>query len=534
MQQVKQKQFAFSIYYSGLLLLIAFLPLSKFVMSVSQFMIIGGWLIDGQLVDKFKRFFTSRLALLLVSVYMLHIAGLFYTTDFEYAIKDLRIKLPLLILPLLLSTGPKVSVRQFEYLLYALISGVTISTLISFFIYLGIIVRPVNDIRDISIFISHIRLSLLCCLSVFAAAYLAVNRYRAGNYLYVFILLALSAWLIYFLFLIESLTGILIMMAGMMILPAWLFYRYGNMAVKIATLAVCILIPLLATNYIMRVDESFNKSSQKNQAILAIKTASGNPYVHSIDNFETENGNRVWNYVCEEELQKEWNKRSKINYHGRDLKNQEIKYTLIRFLSSRDLTKDSVGVWKLTPAEIVSIEKGIANVDYQQKSSIRARVHQVIWEFKNAKIGHDPSGHSVIQRLEFWKAALGIIKQNLLTGVGTGDVPDAFKQQYVKTGSPLSEQWRLRSHNQYLSFAVAFGLTGAVWFIITLFYPLYKRSAKRDFLYVAFSLIAIISMLTEDTLETQAGVTFFALFNSLLLFVNPQNARSGVNSNPEE
>ena len=32
-------------------------------------------------------------------------------------------------------------------------------------------------------------------------------------------------------------------------------------------------------------------------------------------------------------------------------------------------------------------------------------------------------------------------------------------------------------------------------------------------------------MVTEDTLETQAGVTFFALFTSIFLFVNPQNPR---------
>jgi hypothetical protein len=29
-------------------------------------------------------------------------------------------------------------------------------------------------------------------------------------------------------------------------------------------------------------------------------------------------------------------------------------------------------------------------------------------------------------------------------------------------------------------------------------------------------------MLTEDTLETQAGVTFYALFNCLFLFAKPE------------
>jgi hypothetical protein len=40
-----------------------------------------------------------------------------------------------------------------------------------------------------------------------------------------------------------------------------------------------------------------------------------------------------------------------------------------------------------------------------------------------------------------------------------------------------------------------------------------------DYLYITFFLIAVVSFLTEDTLETQAGVTFFAFFNSFFLFV---------------
>jgi hypothetical protein len=39
---------------------------------------------------------------------------------------------------------------------------------------------------------------------------------------------------------------------------------------------------------------------------------------------------------------------------------------------------------------------------------------------------------------------------------------------------------------------------------------------------VVFWMIAMISFLTEDTLETQAGATFFSLFNSVFLFARPQ------------
>ncbi len=37
--------------------------------------------------------------------------------------------------------------------------------------------------------------------------------------------------------------------------------------------------------------------------------------------------------------------------------------------------------------------------------------------------------------------------------------------------------------------------------------------------YYVFYVILILSMLFEDTLETQMGLTLFAFFNSFLLFV---------------
>jgi hypothetical protein len=42
---------------------------------------------------------------------------------------------------------------------------------------------------------------------------------------------------------------------------------------------------------------------------------------------------------------------------------------------------------------------------------------------------------------------------------------------------------------------------------------------KLSPLYFAFLFIAVISFLTEDTLESQSGVTFFAYFNSLFLWL---------------
>ena len=521
------KQIAFYLYFSGLILLVASLPLSKFTMSIAQFMLFGGWLIGGNIPGKLKSFFSNRLALLITSVFLLHLLGLWNTSDFNYAFKDLRIKLPILLLPLVLATSPLLTGKQFEKVIISGIAGVTISTLISLMIFLGIIHRPVIDIRDISIFISHIRLALLCCLAVFLASWLIYKHWDGKPNYYVVILLPIAIWLIGFIILIESLTGVIILFVSLVIMSAWFAYRSGGIWVRVFVLIILAFLPYSIYRYVNSVNASFTSHEKVDYSKLEKYTESGNEYYHYPDLEDYENGYPIWTYQCETEMEVQWNRRSQLNYDGKDRKGQELRFTLMRFLSSKGLRKDSAAVWKLTDSEIKSVENGIANVKYQKKSSLEARIHQSLWEIHNRKLRDDQSGHSLTQRIEYWNTAIAIIKQFPFTGVGTGDVPDAFQIQYEIMKSKLSKEWRLRSHNQYLSFGVAFGLPGLIWFLIVIIYPVIRQIKKRDFLYVSFALISIMSMLTEDTLETQAGVTFFALFSSLFLFVNPINQSVG-------
>src|ERR1051326_3980063 len=137
----------------------------------------------------------------------------------------------------------------------------------------------------------------------------------------------------------------------------------------------------------------------------------GNPYLNDTANVEMENGNYVWLNVCEKELAEEWNKKSTLNYNGKDLKGNEIKYTLIRFLTSKNLNKDAVAVKSLSKEEISAIEKGIPNVNYMGVFNPAARIKVIAWEFRKYFRGGNPSGHSVVERVEFWKDAREKIKK---------------------------------------------------------------------------------------------------------------------------
>jgi O-antigen ligase len=149
---------------------------------------------------------------------------------------------------------------------------------------------------------------------------------------------------------------------------------------------------------------------------------------------------------------------------------------------------------------------------------MKGRIYEIIWEYNNYREGGNPSGHSVIQRLNFWQAGWNIFKDHLWTGVGTGDLENSYQREYNKLNSPLEEKYRLHAHNQYLAVAAALGIFGLAYFLLSLVYPMIKRKKVFNFLYITFWITAILSMVAEDTLETQAGVTFFAFFNCFYLF----------------
>ena len=156
-------------------------------------------------------------------------------------------------------------------------------------------------------------------------------------------------------------------------------------------------------------------------------------------------------------------------------------------------------------------------------SGLMNKWRELVWEFVKYKRNENPSGHTLTMRLEFWGTSLYIIKQNYLFGVGTGDIGQSFTKAYNDTNSKLSKEWRLRCHNQYLAFTVAFGLFGLILFLFYIFYPIVTLKHKLHFLYWPFIMILLLSFFTEDTLESQAGVTFFALFNTLFIWLASSN-----------
>ncbi|MBL0330992.1 MAG: O-antigen ligase family protein [Bacteroidetes bacterium] len=485
-------------------------------MSLSQIILACNFLLEGGVIAKFKAFFKNKPALILSSLFLLHAIGLFYTTDFHYASNDMRIKMPLIVLPLIFSTSKPLSKQVVDLLLKVFVAAIIVGTIISTSILTGIIHRELVDIRSVSIFISHIRFALLICIALFVSGY---YLYYSTKAIYKGMWLLIGCWLITFLIITESITGLFAFCFAALVVAFYSIFKSKQTFIRYSGGVIVLALGLFVFYLFSQINNAIPKSQPLDVSQLEKTTSRGNAYEHNINSRFSENGHYIWVNFCNKELEESWSKRSSIPLSEKDLKGNPVYFTLVRFLASKGLKKDADAVETLTTEEIKAIERGVVNVNYQHISSLKKRLHEISWELEMYKITGDPSGHSLTQRFEFWKAAMGIIKDNLVFGVGTGDVKMAFEAQYDKMNSPLTKEWRLRSHNQYLSIGVAFGLVGLIWFLITLFYPMVLKGKTFDYLYITFLLIAVVSFLTEDTLETQAGVTFYAFFNSFFLFI---------------
>jgi len=485
-------------------------------MSISQIILAANWLLEANFLAKWQNLKSNKALLLLLSIFGVHLIGMLYTEDYEYGIHDLRIKLPILILPLLLGTSNSIDRTWWERLL-----GLFVATcgVISIYGYLGFVFSDeVLNPRELSPFISHIRLSLMMTLSIFFSTILI--RRNASNVIRGILLIGI-VWSVYFLLQMEALTGLVALLAATVIYSLVALYRSGKKMAGLGVTSALILIPIVTFFYVANVWESNFAKSMNSFEQLEV-TTNGNKYQHKPDRLMFENGYPVYLNICWKELKYSWNSVSQIRFDGYDETGQPIKATIIRFLTSKNLTKDQASVESLSEQEIDFIESGIANVRLIEGRDIGYRVYEILWEMHVYLRGNNPGGNSVAQRLEFWSAAWNIItfNNNWAVGVGTGDLKREYADYYERENSKLDAQYRLRAHNQYLTLWVTFGIGGLVWIIFAFVAP-FIINGRTGLLGIGFLTMSLISFINEDTLETQAGVSFVLFFTCFLLFVAP-------------
>ena len=492
--------------YTFLMCFLAFgMPNLNLLMSLGVILLFITWLISPGIKEGFRAFKKNVPAVLMAGLFLIHVIWLFNTSDFDYAFKDLRSKLPLIVLALVLGSIP-ISRKQVKLIFLALSLGVWLAC-ISGYVRYAYLPEGIYDYRQIVQGVSHIRLSLLMVTLVMAVLYfwkeLSLGWKLCG--------LAVIINTLVFFNIAQLATGFIILVVTLGFALLYRTIQKANLVVTLSTVLLLIIAVGAGIYYSVNYYNHYFVATADIPSDTE-RTALGNPYKEPVQNDLIENGTRNFDYYCETEMVDAWNVRSEVpmSLESEDL---NLNYTLIRYLSSKGLRKDYDGVMSLSDKDIENVENGFPSEIYVNDKGLKLRFHAFMFGLHMYDMTGRVTGSSFFQRVLYWKVAGNIIERNWLLGVGTGDIKDAIYQMHQEMHPEVNERFWLRAHNQFLSFFAAFGIVGFVYFLYMFGYAMIKR--RRNFLALSFLIIAFVSCLTEDTLETQAGVTFFAFFYAL-------------------
>ncbi|MFN6076460.1 MAG: O-antigen ligase family protein [Fluviicola sp.] len=228
-------------------------------------------------------------------------------------------------------------------------------------------------------------------------------------------------------------------------------------------------------------------------------------------------------FINEEELKIAWEKRSKLNYETGE-GDKQLKFIIWHFMASKNLHKDKEGVAQLSDKEIKAIEERIPSV-VMLKGGFNAR----FYEIRNQLADTEPDGKSLLMRLIYFKLGWQITKENFPFGVGSGDVQDAFNAKYANNSFGLSKEYWNRAHNQYLTVLISSGIIGFILFLLIWFAIIRTSFKSKHYLFALLTVIVLSSFLSEDTLESQTGVTIAAfLIGAFINFSKIQINRDSI------
>lgn len=512
-QQLRFENFNRMAYIGGLACIAFGLAASTVMMSIGQFALGFAVFVTPEIFQNLKRISRNRFALMWLGFFLLHLISGLHSENTTYFWNDIRTKIPLFSFPLAVAAMGVPDKKELKIILYCFFASALISALLAFKIYFFDSAAQVVDYRDLSPLVSHIRMGLFLVLSIFICLSMCYERFVNKNFIGLFVHLLLCLVFILYLVILKSSTVIPVIGACLVGLAGYILIKKANRKISIAL--ILLFLGLIAfLGYRIRV---ISKMITQTETIIPENlpqiTPKGNLYEHYLHRTQFENGHAVWVNICSVELRELWNKKSKLDYDGKDKKGHRLDGTLIRYMSSKGLHKDAGGFTQMSDTDIRNVENGIANYLYEGKFNIDGRIHETLWELHAYGEDSDPNGRSMSQRIELWKASSKLIQLNPWCGIGSGDVRDGLKKSLSGMGSKLRYFRQFGPHNQYLCTAIALGLPALIWLLVCLLYPFQCKNITYN--YVIIFCITTVALMNEDMFETQAAITFIMLFVSI-------------------
>lgn len=515
---ITRKSVHLSIYFASLCLFVVSLPSSRYFLTISEILLIGNWLAEADFKTKFNKLRSDKPAMAFILIYVVNVIGLLWSEDIGYAFKnDLLHKLPTLFLPLILATSPMPDLKKIRVLLLLFISSVLVVSFIGFF---SRIFQSNLFFREASPFIPGVYFGMMLIIAAIQLPLLV--KQMTGNKMYFYLSLAISAWLIYFLFYLRALSAIASFVAVLIYMIVVLITTTNRTFLKISVPVVFVLLAGLAVWPMVNIYKQTHAETVTDFSTLASHTGQGTPYLHDTTNIIRENGNLVYLYIADGELRDAWNEKSDLDFDGKDLMHQELRATLYRYMSSRGLKKDRQGFMELTATDISAVEKGTTNYLNVTRPGFYIRVYEemmslYVYSHSSRK---DISWGSLTKRIDVWRASWEAFKEHPVMGWGTGSILKAVDYGIEKNGSALSGL-NMKPHNQFLYILLTLGLTGLIIIVVLYVYFLVKKKAHESFMFILFLIVFLVNFIGNNSFESQSGQNLFVFFSLFYAYFYP-------------
>lgn len=503
-----KKSFSFYFDILSLLVLIAGIVLSRFLMNFGMGMLVFRLLFIGSWKEKLENIKSQKAILItLLSFFILHLLGLLWTDNIRFGLDEIVRKIAFLIIPITILAISPIPKQSLRYAFWGFLLAIFVGTVWGSIVYFS---DPYVDIRNLIKSTSHIRFSLNLSFAILVLLkVIVVDRkrlklvFRIGGYI-------LSLWFLFYLFLTQAMTGIVILSIFLLFYIPYYSIKNKQRKSTILIFTIYFISILVSSLWVYKEYNFYFTPNKIYESKLVEKTPDDGTYLHMLENKHIENGNYLYLYYCQDEISEHWKKRT-------GLEPMPYMDAIVRYMNSISPYKDGKRFRELTDNDIENIKNRIGNKAYTEKLSLRPRLYSIFLQINSYQVNGSVKESSELQRLELWKNALSLIQDNFFIGSGTGDIVDDFGAKLCERKSDLSGS-SLKAHNQYLYIFASFGVLGFLLFLIFLIYPPFKLSLFDSYIYFVFFFIVAISMLTEDTLDNLAGIMFFIFINSILLF----------------
>lgn len=120
-------------------------------------------------------------------------------------------------------------------------------------------------------------------------------------------------------------------------------------------------------------------------------------------------------------------------------------------------------------------------------------------------------------RVTRWKVILPLVWQSPVIGHGTGAEKKLLQESYFTNKLYNSYLNELNTHNQYLKLWLETGIIGLLVFLFTLAWGIVIAVKRRDILFLSFMIMVAIACFSENMLDVNKGIFFYAFFFSFFI-----------------